>query len=558
MKNSLEVLSDPLGVGSSVARINEAWMQNSAELLRMFTELYSSLGCTVAEEIKRIVAENEQAKEDATDLRTFLLKQVRSGSKLAHKYHITYGNWLRNYVSQAPGVDEREKERVGFWTNQLINALVPSNCFWTNPGAVNKFLDSGGESLKNGFKNWLEDVNRGDNLVRIADYDAFKVGVNLAITPGRVIFRNELMELIQYTPTTENTYTIPIVFVPPWINKYYILDLTQEKSLVRYLVDQGFTVFLMSWKNPTAEMRDVSYEDYMLKGALKAVEVAKEICGVEQVHAVGYCIGGTVLATLMAWLNRPSDQEGQLPIAHWTLFATMVDYSNPGELSVYINDESIRAIYELVEREGYLDGKYMGLAFRLLRSDSFIWRYYVHNYLQGGVPPKSDFLFWNGDLTRLTAALCKFYLKEFYLENKLIREDEVTLAGRPIDLRRIHQPLYAVGAEQDHICPWKETFRIANLVKGAVRYVLSTEGHITGIVNPPSENSRRKHWAGETTEQSEASAWLSGQQEQQGSWWVDWTRWLSERCDSMRPHPPMGSEKYPPLEKAPGHYVVED
>lgn len=557
MKNDLENLFDPLGMTSSLMKIHEAWKQNSAELLSMLTRLYSEIQAATTEELARMISENGNSGQSPADPKASLMKQVRSYSRLANRYHNTYGNWLKDYASLAPGLEKHEKRRSTFWTGQVINALAPSNYFWTNPSAVGKFLESKGESLRSGLKNWLDDVDRGDDLIKIADHDAFKVGENLATTPGYVVFRNELIELIQYAPTTRSTHEIPIVFIQPWINKYYILDLTEEKSLVRYLQDQGFTVFMVSWKNPTPEMGSLSFEDYMLKGALKAVETAREICRSKHAHAVGYCIGGTVLSTLMAWLNRGSGhKKHSIPIKDWTLFASMVDYSSPGELGVYIHEKSISKIERLMEREGYLDGKYMGLAFRLLRSDSLIWRYYAHNYLQGGVPPKSDFLYWNSDLTRLPASMCSFYLRELYLKNKLVKEDGISLAGRSISLRRIRQPLYAVGAEQDHICPWKQTYRICNLVGGPVRYTLTTEGHITGIVNPPSERSKRMYWTGEAVTEGAADDWLPGLEQRQGSWWTDWRSWLSERCGSMVDPPSMGSKAHPPLTKAPGTYVL--
>ena len=408
----------------------------------------------------------------------------------------------------------------------------------------------------NGYENWLEDIQRGDNLIKIADTGAFKVGQNIATTPGRVVFRNRLMELIQYSPRTETTFSIPVVFIQPWVNKYYILDLTEEKSLVAYLLNQGFTVFITSWKNPSPEMRNVTFEDYMLQGALKAVEVARDICKAKQVHAAGYCIGGTVLTALMAYLNR-GPQGVPIPIRDFTLFASLVDYSSPGELEVYVTEEVVRMIEEVAEKDGYLDKKYMSVAFRMLRSNNLIWRYYVHNYLQGEVPPKSEFLYWNSDSTRLPAAMCSYYLREFYLNNNLAKGDQVVLGNRSIDLARIRQPLYMVGTEQDHICPWKEGFKTCNLVRGPKRFALSDEGHITGIVNPPSARSRRKYWISDVTQALTADEWLSSQQEQQGSWWIDWVEWLSEKSDSRVEPPGMGNDKYQSLEKAPGSYVME-
>ena len=467
------------------------------------------------------------------------------------KVHGAYAGWLKTYLDSTEGMTEKEKKVASFWAGQLVNFLAPANCFWTNPSAVQKFLRSKGQSAMNGYRNWAQNVERGDNLVNIADTSAFQVGENLATTPGFVVYRNRLMEVIQYSPRTETTFDIPVVFIQPWINKYYIFDLTEDKSFVSYLADQGFTVFIVSWKNPTAEMRAVTFDDYMIRGALKAVEVARDICGVEQVHAAGYCIGGTVLAALMAWLNRGPQGNGSFPVRDFTLFASLVDYSEPGELGIFISDESVKLIERLVKKVGYLDKKYMSATFRLLRSNDLIWRYYNHNYLQGEVPPKSEFLFWNSDSTRLPAAMSSFYLRELYLNNKLVEKDQLRLAGRPVDLRRIEQPLYVVGAEQDHISPWKEAFKTCRNVGGKVRYTLAAEGHITGIVNPPSKRSKRKYWTGDANGHYDADEWLRNQPEQTGSWWTDWVAWLSDGCTRRTP-PPIGNSEYRALEKAPG------
>lgn len=548
--------SDPFGIASSFFKIQQAWLFNGAELFNITSRLSASIQAAGAEQLSSVLSENRSPKTLSDNSETALLDAVKNYSRFVNKLHNACAMWLRDYVNKAPDIPEKQRQCSVFWVNQLINALAPANCFWTNPSVVQKFVRTKGESVFKGFENWLEDIQRGDNLIRIADTGAFKVGQNIATTQGFVVFRNRLMELIQYSPRTESVFATPVVFIQPWINKYYVLDMTEEKSLVAYLLNQGFTVFIISWKNPSPEMRDVTFDDYMLRGALKAVEVAKEICGAEQVHATGYCIGGTVLAALMAYLNR-GPKEVAIPIRDYTMFASLVDYSSPGELEVYVTEEVVGIIEELTEKEGYLDKKYMAAAFRMLRSNNLIWRYYVHNYLQGEVPPKSDFLYWNSDSTRLPAKMCSFYLREFYLKNNLVKDDSLVLGNRPISLRRIRQPVYVVGTEQDHICPWQETFKICNLVTGPKRFVLADEGHITGIVNPPSARSRRKYWISDIEQALTPEEWHSVQQEKQGSWWNDWAEWLAKGPDPRVEPPGMGNEKYPPLEKAPGSYVME-
>jgi len=394
----------------------------------------------------------------------------------------------------------------------------------------------------------------------MVDRAKFKVGGNLATTPGAVVFRNELLELIQYAPTRDQVHALPIVIIAPWINKFYILDLTPEKSMVRFLLDQGFTVFVTSWKNPTAELSHVTFDDYMLKGALAAIAAACSIANTPHVHAVGYCIGGTALAALMAWLNKEyANRRENIPVAHWTLLASLVDFSRPGEIEAFINEDAISAIENIMSMKGYLGGPELGSAFRMLRPNSLIWHYFVHRYLYGESLPAFDVLFWNVDCTRMPQAMHRFYLREFYLKNKLAEKNGVTLGGHPIDFSLVEQPLYVVGAREDHIAPWRGTFRTASLVQGPVRYALSTSGHILGIINPPVHPPKREYWVGNATHVQivDAKAWLGRQTKRKGSWWNDWAKWLNQHCGPLRDPPPTGNASYSPICDAPGTYVHE-
>ena len=553
--NLLEKNTDPFEIASAFGKVCAAWMQNSEGMGSLMMEMNSKLCESTTEAFWQMLSEKDFRKKPPGKKKDTVVEIVKRCSKVARKYHSICGSYLNDLTEKAPGIGDSERQRSLFWTRQFVTATAPSNFFWTNPGAVQRFIRSKGESAERGIQNCLEDIQRGDHLIKIADSGAFEVGKNLATTPGHVVFRNELMEVIQYAPATESTYAVPIVLIQPWINKFYIFDLSASSSFVRYLLNQGFSVFITSWKNPDSGMRHITFDDYMLRGALKAIDVAHTICGTEQVHAAGYCIGGTALAALMAWLSRSSDPENLIPVADWTVFSTLTDFSEPGELGVFIDEKGIGAIEELMRKDGYLDGKYMGQVFRLLRSDSLIWRYMAHNYLCGESPPKSDMLYWNSDTSRLPEAMCSFYLREFYLKNRLAQKDGLILGDRPIDLGRIGQPLYAVGAEQDHISPWKQTFRICSQVSGPVRYVLTSEGHIAGIVNPPSPRSKKKFRSAAVENGLDADAWLGGQPAERGSWWLDWIKWLSERNGPMgKPHS-VGCEAYPCLEKAPGRYV---
>ncbi len=553
----MQRLFDPFDILGSFAEVNASWARHASEYRRRLDSLGNALvriNSQVQAQVGRLL-ECETPK-DSEARNAFILECSRTASNAMREFHRAIGQWMQETIATAPELPPQARTRARFWTEQLWKMTAPANFFWTNPNAVRRFLDSGGESLQTGFANWLEDFSRGDNLIKLTDENAFEVGRNLAATPGRVVYRNALFELIQYAPSTERTWRIPIVLIQPWINKYYIFDLSADNSFVKYLVAQGFTVFIMSWKNPTSGMRHVSFADYMLRGAYKAVAVAARIGGADRVHAAGYCIGGTVLAALMAWLNRSQPEEG--PVVDWTLFATLVDYASAGNMAMLISESSIQAIEHLMEQSGYLDAMHLGMAFRLLNSEGLIWRCLIHNYLCGGTPPKSDMLFWNGDSTRLPAAMCSFYLREFYVHNRLSQKDGLVLGGRPIDLERIRQPLYAVGAEQDHICPWQGTFQTGRRVGGPVKYVLSADGHVTGIVNPPSPHSRKKYRAaGLESRQTAPEEWANAQAVRRGSWWPDWVQWLQPRSGGLGPPPPMGGGFYPVLEPAPGSYVFE-
>lgn len=469
--------------------------------------------------------------------------------------YLLYSRWLEDAIYNTEGIDSNRRQRAAFWVRQWLDAIAPSNFFWTNPEALRRGLATHGYSVLWGLQNWLRDAAAGE--VRMVEPDAFTVGRDLATTPGQVVLRNELLELIQYAPTTGQVRAVPIMLVAPWINKYYIMDLSPRNSLVRYLVDQGFTVFATSWKNPGPEARALTLDDYLLKGIRPALEVARAICGVSQVHATGYCLGGTALAMLLAWYSADPADRAASPVAHWTAFTTLVDFSDPGEIGVFLSEDSFEFLKQRMNAEGYLDGADMAKAFRLLRPNNLIWQYVMHSYLYGEELPPSDVLFWNCDTTRMPAAMHEFYLRELYLNNRLVEPGSLEIGGRRLDLGAIQQPLYAVGAEQDHIAPWKQTFRLCGLIGGPARYVLATSGHILGIINPPVTPPKRRYWVGDASDRFYPEAWRDGTGKVPGSWWEDWVHWLNERCGPMTDPPALGNTQYPPLETAPGRYVLE-
>lgn len=549
---------DPFDIIGSSLAVQQAWLRQPERLAATLQVLaldasrvherfaHSSVGIPKEPVVPAVIHDQRFQDPAWTD---------QPGFAYLKEMYLLYSRWIEDAIHATEGIDPDRRQRAAFWVRQWLDAIAPSNFFLTNPEALRRGLASHGYSVLWGLQNWLRDAAAGD--VRMVEPDAFKVGRDLATTPGQVVLRNELLELIQYAPTTGQVRTVPIVLIAPWINKYYIMDLSPRNSLVRYLVDRGFTVFATSWKNPGPEARAVTLDDYLLNGVRPALEAARTLCNVPQVHATGYCLGGTALAMLLAWFNAdPADREVQ-PVAHWTAFTTLVDFSDPGEIGVFLSEDSFDFLKQRMNVEGYLDGANMAKAFRLLRPNNLVWHYVMHSYLYGEELPPSDVLFWNCDTTRMPAAMHEFYLRELYLNNRLVEPGGLEIGGRRLDLSAIQQPLYAVGAEQDHIAPWKQTFRLCGLIGGPARYVLATSGHILGIINPPVTPPKRRYWVGDASDRFYPEAWRDGTGKVPGSWWEDWIHWLNERCGPMTDPPALGNAQYPPLEAAPGRYVLE-
>ncbi|MCP4699383.1 MAG: alpha/beta fold hydrolase [Gammaproteobacteria bacterium] len=542
-------LFDPFGLTRACVEVQQVWLAHPGNLRVCMERFNSGLQRLHIQAWKRLSGVKVQEREPSAKYDERFQDPAWADTpymEMIKEYYLLYTHWLEDAIYNTPGAPMKTKKKAAFYMSQLLDAAAPANYFLTNPAAVRKLFDTGGQSMLSGMKNFLADARSG--TIRMVDETAFKVGENLANTPGAVIYRCELFELIQYTPVTKQVHQVPLLFVPPWINKFYILDLGEKKSMVRYLVSRGYSVFLISWKNPGSEMHDTTLDDYML-AVLSAVKVVKAVCKAPHVHAAGYCIGGTILAALMAWLAREQQDE----IGSWSLFTALTDFSNPGEIDTFIDEESVAYIKEIMRKKGYLDGQKMADSFRLLRSNALIWHYFVHSYLYGENLPQFDVLYWNMDSTRLPRAMHSFYLREFYLNNKLVQPGGVTLGGRALDLRDIGRPLYAVGTEQDHIAPWKETFKICQLVQGSVRYTLTSSGHIMGIINPPVHPPKRSYLANDATGKKNPGEWTA--KEVPGSWWEDWDEWLSRQCGPLADPPSQGD--YPRLGDAPGNYVLE-
>jgi polyhydroxyalkanoate synthase len=555
--DGLSAHADPYGIAAPILHAQMAWLMHPQELGERMASLSSALWELQWHTWRRAVGlpSPDPVKPNADDPRFADPVWTESATwDLVKEWYLAFTHHMQDMLYDTPGLSSKERRRAAFWWRKWLNAVAPTNALLTNPIALRKFIDSRGESLMNGWRNMLDDLQAGN--VRMTDPSGFKVGDNLATTPGAVIFRNRLLEVIHYAPTQPQVHAEPVVIITPWINKFYILDLNPKKSMIRYLLDQGLDVYITSWKNPDAAMRDVRFDDYLTEGIGAIVQVAREFSGADKVHAVGYCIGGTALATWMAWAARHYGEDA-VPVRDWTLLTTLVDFHKPGDIEVFIDEQTVAHLSAQMEKQGYLDGKDMAASFRLLRSNSLIWHYVVQGWLYGESPAAFDVLYWNMDTTRMPYAMHAWYLRELYLENRLIQPDALTVAGEPIDLRRIRQPLYAVAAEDDHIAPWAQTFHTLHHVAADKRFVLSSSGHILGIVNPPVKPPKRHYRAGAAHRVDRSSQWRDRAELHEGSWWEDWMAWLKPRTGELVAARPASDERHPALCAAPGTYVLE-
>src|SRR5216683_1088972 len=455
---------------------------------------------------------------------------------------------LLKSVAGVEGLDRAQQRKIQFYLRQFVDAISPTNSLFTNPQVIHETIESGGRNLVNGTEHLLRDLAAGE--IKMTDKDAFAPGRNLAMTQGQVIYRNKLIELLQYAPSTETVHAVPLLFIPPWINKYYILDMQPQNSLIKFLVDHGFTVFVISWKNPDASMEDTSFDDYLTLGPLTALDVIKEITGSQKVNAVGYCIGGTLLSMALPYLVAKKDET----VNSATFFVALQDFSEVVDTSVFIDEPQVTYIEGQMMQRGYLDSRSMATMYNMLRANDLIWSNVVNNYLLGKEPPAFDLLYWNADGTRMAPAAHSFYLRNTYLENNLIKPGTIVLKGVRIDLGKIRQDLYAIGTQQDHIVPWKSAWRITQLASGKVRFVLGGSGHIAGVINPPGKG--RGYWTNETRVKS-AEQWFESAESHKDSWWADWLEWLKPRSGEQTAPPATGNATYPPITPAPGTYVLE-
>jgi polyhydroxyalkanoate synthase len=551
---------DPLGVGAMSMDVWQAMMRSPGALLEAQAEFGRSLG--------DLAARGAGAAADAAPVGPPVAAPEPGDKRFSNPVWTSnpYFDALKQgyllsvkavlgSIDAAEGIDEATKRRVRFFAKQFTDAMSPTNVPWFNPDVLEETMRSGGANFRRGMENVLEDARLNEGRPALVNEAAFEVGKNVATTAGKVVFRNELIELIQYTPTQEQVYARPLVIVPPWINKFYILDLQAENSFVKYATDEGRNTFVISWRNPDAALAGLTWADYVKLGPLAAFRAAREIAGSEDVDAIGYCIGGTLLATALAFLARTDSAL----VNTATFFAALVDFTDPGEIMAFLTGEALRYIDDQMAESGVLSGRAMADTFSMLRANDLIWGVAVNRYLLGRDAPAFDLLYWNSDATRIPRAAHSYYLRQMYLENNLAKPGVLEVDGVPIDLGRIALDVYCVATAEDHIAPWRSVYAITRHAGGPVTFRLGASGHIAGIISPPKKK-KAVWWGSEpgTANPSDPDAWLAAAPKHEGSWWPDWSGWLAQRSpDQIRSPEAPGSEQYPPLGDAPGTYVLE-
>jgi polyhydroxyalkanoate synthase len=537
----------------TIGRVAERWISDPRRIIEAQASLTSDFMTLWSNTLKRAGGEDAPAvaEPDKRDARfadpdwsahpmfDFIKQAYLIGSR-----------WAETMVDKAEDLDPHTREKARFYVKQIASALSPSNFVATNPELLRETLRQNGENLVRGMKMLAEDIEagRGELKIRQSDARAFEVGVNIATTPGKVIYRNEIMELIQYAPSTEKVLKRPLLIVPPWINKFYILDLNADKSFIRWCVAQGLTVFCISWVNPDARHAAKDFESYMREGIFAALDAVSEATGEKKVTTIGYCVGGTLLGVALAYMAATRDKR----IDSATFFTTQVDFSKAGELSVFVDEDQIKAVEEQMAQRGYLDGSRMAGAFNMLRPNDLIWSYAINNYLKGKAPTAFDLLYWNADSTRMPAANHSFYLRSCYLENKLSK-GEMRIGGKSLDLKAVTIPIYNLATKEDHIAPAQSVFLGSQCFGGPVDYVMAGSGHIAGVINPPSK-VKYQYWTGGSLDGS-FEDWTRGAAEHPGSWWPHWFEWVKAQAPKLVPAREPGAGKLKPLEDAPGSYV---
>jgi len=546
---------DPLNIGQAFFEMTARLMSDPAKLVQAQMTLWQDYMNLWQATARRMMGqESAPVISPQPDDRRFkdAAWQENELFDFVKQSYLLTARWLQSTVSQVEGLDDKTAKKVDFYTRQFVDALAPSNFALTNPEVLRETVASNGENLVNGLKNLLGDLERGKGrlAIKMTDPQAFEVGKNVAITPGKVVFRNDLIELLQYEPTTKDVAKRPLLIMAPWINKFYILDLREKNSFIRWTVAQGQTVFVISWVNPDEKLAAKSFEDYMVEGPLAALDAIEKITGEPDANVLGYCLGGTLLSATLAWLEAKKQAKR---VASATFLTTLVDFKEPGDLGVFIDEEQLQSLEAKMAEKGYLEGADMATTFNMLRSNDLIWSFVVNNYLLGKEPFPFDLLYWNSDSTRMPAAMHSFYLRKMYQENRLSKPGGIKLKGVPIDVTTIKTPTFILSTREDHIAPWKTTYAATQLYSGKIKFVLAASGHIAGVVNPP-ESKKYSHWTNDKLP-ADPEAWLATAKETPGSWWPSWAEWLGQFANGKIAARKPGAGKTKVLGDAPGTYV---
>ena len=547
---------DPLNIGQAFMDLTTAMMTHPAKVVEAQVNLFNSyMSLWQQQSMKVMGQEAEEVAPEAKGDKRFkdpAWKENHVFDFIKQSYLLT-SKWLLDTVHDVEGMDKHTAEKVDFYTRQFVDAMSPTNFVMTNPVVLRETLATNGQNLVSGLDHVLEDLERGHGklAIRMTDDSAFEVGGNVATTPGKVVFQTDLMQLIQYAPATEQVHERPLLICPPWINKFYILDLRPENSFIKWCTEQGLTVFVISWVNPDGKLANKSFEDYMNEGILAALDAIEQAIGVREVTTIGYCLGGTLMAATLAYMAAIGDDR----IKGTTFFTAQVDFSEPGELGVFIDDESIKHIEQLMEERGYLDGAEMASTFNMLRANDLIWSFVVNNYLMGKDPFPFDLLYWNSDATRLPKVMHTYYLRNMYQKNLLAQPGALEFNNTPIDLTKVKVPVYLQAGKEDHIAPYRSVFKATQHFSGPTKFMLAGSGHIAGVVNPPAAK-KYQYWTNNKRKKyDDPDAWLADATETPGSWWPDWIKWMQKHSGKKVPARVPGEGGLKAIEAAPGSYV---
>lgn len=552
---------DPLQLGRASAELMAHYARHPSRMVELQMQYWADMAALWHSSTQKFMGEQAHFggahTKDPIDRRfRDAMWRDHAGFDFLRQAYLLTRQAATDAVKNARELSPDDRQKLEFYNRLILDAMSPGNNPATNPEVIRETMRTGGENLLKGFRNLIDDMKRGDGTLKISttQYNAFRPGKNLAVTPGKVVFQNRMMEVIQYAPSTKTVRAVPLVILPPWINKYYILDLRPENSFVKYAVDQGFTVFMVSWKNPDRSFADVTFDDYLMGGFLAVLDVAEGVTGAKSTNVVGYCIGGTLLNMGLSYLAAKK-QSSRVKSA--TCLTTLLDFHRAGDMKVFIDESQLQAIEHRMNRQGFLDSGVLQKTFSILRANDLIWSFVVNNYFLGREPFPFDILYWNDDSTHLPAAFHSSYLRNLYLKNLLVKPGAFVVAGVPVDLTSIKTPMYFLSTRDDHIAPWGATFDGARLIAHKnkhVRFVLAASGHVAGVVNPPVAK-KYNYWVGGPPV-GPTDEWLHAAKSHDGSWWVDWAAWVHERAGAMVAPPKMGCTKFKPVADAPGTYVL--